>query len=349
MFGSSSQQFTNTIVTTVECNSFDSGINLINNYISKQVNLAHAKVIVFSEELASNGISKYISSFINNAEIRPDCNIIICKTTAEDFLNNSTPSLETLSARYYEQVLDSYEFTGFTNSSTLNSFYSAYKSYTSSPVAILGNINTSQNQESQSNDSYVDLDSSYIAGKSPIKNKTNLEFMGLAVFNEDKLVGELNAINSICHLICTNEFQSSTISIPSPFNQNELMDLFIQLDKNNNINVSIINGSPYIEIKAYLQSYVSSMEYNLDLTSQENIELIQEYASSYLKSKMLEYLYSTSKDFHTDIVDFGKYSATNYLTVSEWQKLDWKRIYPDSFFDVDIQVKVKSGNLLVKN
>ena len=333
----------------MDCNSFDSGVNLINNYISKQVNLAHAKVIVFSEQLASEGIAKYISTFINNIEIRPDCNIVICKTSAEDFLNNSTPSLETLSARYYEQVLDSYEFTGFTSNTTLTSFYSAYKSYTSEPVAILGNINAHQAHTPPTDKSYADLDSSYVAGQAPIKNKTNLEFMGLAVFNGDKLVGELNGMDSICHLLCTNEFKSSTISIPSPFNQNELIDLFIQADGKNDIKVSIINGSPYIHVKVHLLSYVNSMDYGLDLTSFENIQLVQEYAEAYLESKLLDYLYTTSKQFHSDIANFGKYSAIDYLTVQEWQKLDWKNLYPDSFFDVEVQVDVKNGNLLVKN
>lgn len=347
--GSGSQQFTNTLVTTAQCNSFDSGINLINSYISKQVNLSHAKVIVFSEELASSGISKYISTLMNNIEIRPDCNIVICKTTAEDFLNNSSSNLETLSARYYEQVIDSSENTGFTSAITLNSFYSAYKSSTSQPIGILGNIKTANLSKTSEDESYADADSNYIAGQMPIRSKTNIEFVGLAVFNEDKLVGELNGINSVCHLLCTNEFKNSTISIPSPFNQGEIMDIFIQSDKSNNIDVSILNGSPYINLTVYLLSYVDSMEYGLDLTSSENVSLIEEYASSYLKSKLLDYLYSTSKEFHADIADFGKYSAVNYLTVADWEKLDWKRIYSDSFFNVDVKIKVKNGNLLVRN
>ncbi len=347
--GNSSQQFSKTLVTTVECNSFESGINLINSYISKQVNLSHAKIIVFSEKIACSGLSKYISTLMNNVEIRPDCNIIICKTSAEDFLNNSSPSLETLSARYYEQVIDSAKVTGFTSSTTLSSFYSAYKSSTSQPLGILGSINTYKSQKNPTDESYLDLDSSYVAGQVPIKSKTNIEFIGLAVFNEDKLVGELDALDSMCHLMCTNEFQTSTISIPSPFNQGEIMDIFIQADKKNNIDVSIINGSPYITINIYLLSYISSMEYGLDLTSSENINLIEQYASSYLESKISEYLYSTAKDFHSDIADLGKYSAPNYFTVTDWEKLEWKKLYSDSFFNVNVEVKVKNGNLLVRN
>lgn len=37
---------------TIECNSIDSGINLLNSFISKRINLAHCKAFVFSETLA---------------------------------------------------------------------------------------------------------------------------------------------------------------------------------------------------------------------------------------------------------------------------------------------------------
>ena len=98
--GGSSQSQEST-VTTVDCNSIDSGIALINSYISKKVNLSHCKAIVISEELAYEGISEYIFTLVNNMEIRPDCNIIISRCNASDYLENSEPTLESVSARYY--------------------------------------------------------------------------------------------------------------------------------------------------------------------------------------------------------------------------------------------------------
>ena len=134
---SGSSQFSNTTTTTVECNSFESGINLINSYISNKVNLSHTKIVVISEDLAKEGIEEYICAFINNIEIRDKCHIIISKCSSEDFLNNSSPALETLSARYYEQALSSSKYTGFTDDISIFDFYSAYKSNTCQPIAIL--------------------------------------------------------------------------------------------------------------------------------------------------------------------------------------------------------------------
>lgn len=135
---SSSSQTSSSTVIYVDCSTIDSGISLINSYISKKVNLSHCKAIVISETLAYEGISDYIYTLVNNVEIRPDCYIIISRCDAYDFLSNSTPTLESVSARYYELILNSSEYTGYAETIYLSDFYKAILSSTEQPVAILG-------------------------------------------------------------------------------------------------------------------------------------------------------------------------------------------------------------------
>ena len=44
------------VLTSCEANSIFSGLNLLNSYIGKEINLAHCSVVVFSEEIAKEGI-----------------------------------------------------------------------------------------------------------------------------------------------------------------------------------------------------------------------------------------------------------------------------------------------------
>lgn len=142
---SSSAQTSNSTVIYVDCSTIDSGISLINSYLSKKVNLSHCKAIVISEVLAYEGISEYIYTLVNNVEVRPDCYIVISRCDAYDFLNNSTPTLESVSARYYELILNSSEYTGFTETIYLSNFYRNILSSTQQPVAILGRGKYSRN------------------------------------------------------------------------------------------------------------------------------------------------------------------------------------------------------------
>ena len=80
--GSTSSQSSSSIISSVECNTIESGINLVNSYLGKKLNLSHCKAIVFSEEIATKGIGEYLYTLINNIEIRPTCNVIISKCNA---------------------------------------------------------------------------------------------------------------------------------------------------------------------------------------------------------------------------------------------------------------------------
>ena len=244
--GSSSSQSSSSIVTSVECNSFESGINLVNSYLSKELNLSHCKAVVFSEEIASQGIGEYLYTLINHIEIRPTCNVIISKCNAKYFLNNSSPMLDQLSSKYYEIASTSERVTGYTYNITLLDFFSDFADSFTESFATLGSVNdgnissnglnndssnnsSSKNNsdQSSSNLSQEGTDDSYVASETPIDSQKNIENLGLAVFKGDKLVGELNGVECIAHLILTNELENAVISVPSPFESTNYIDLLI--------------------------------------------------------------------------------------------------------------------------
>ncbi len=160
--GSSSSD--NSTILSVDCSSIDSGISLINSYISKQVNLSHCKAVIISEEYSSSGISDVIYTLVNNIELRPDCSIIISKCDAYDFLENSKPVFESNPAEYFEQNFNSSEYTGYLANVTLADFYYNILNTSSNASAILAGINTKETQ-SRVNPNASLLDDDYIAGR----------------------------------------------------------------------------------------------------------------------------------------------------------------------------------------
>lgn len=160
--GSSSSD--NSSLLSVDCSSIDSGISLINSYISKQVNLSHCKAVIISEEYSSSGISDVIYTLMNNIELRPDCSIIISKCDAYDFLENSKPVFESNPAEYFEQNFNSSEYTGYLDNVTLADFYYNILNTSSNASAILAGINTKETQ-SRVNPNASLLDDDYIAGR----------------------------------------------------------------------------------------------------------------------------------------------------------------------------------------
>lgn len=347
--GSSNQSSESTTTTTVECSSINSGINIVNSYISKKINVSHCKIIVFSESFASNSLSDEISTLANNPEIRPDCSIVISKCDAKDFININKPILVTLTARFYEIVLSSGDYTGFSKNVTLLEFYNSLKDDYSETTAVLAGINLPSTHSTSNNTNYIDIDNSYTAGQSNITNNNNMQISGLAVFRNGVYVGELTSMDSICHLILKNQLQTALISIPDPFDSAGLINLSLLQYKSPDISVKLINGSPYIDCKVYLKATIVSLSSNSDFSTKNNLETISNYANSYMKSHINDYLYKTSKEYNSDIVGFGRNLLKNYPTVNDWKNINWKSNYKNSFFNVDVDTKIITSNLILKN
>ena len=128
---------TPSVVDSVEANSIDTALNLMNTVISKEISLSHCKIIVFSEELASQGIGEEIYSLMNKVQLRPDTNVIISISQAEEYIKSVKPSLENLVAKFYETLPRSSEYTGYTANIQLGDFFRTLTCTTCEPVAIL--------------------------------------------------------------------------------------------------------------------------------------------------------------------------------------------------------------------
>ena len=336
-------------VSTVEASSIDNALTLVNTYTSKELSLAHCKIIVISEEIANGGISDYLYTLINKMEISPKCNIIISKVDCDNFLKQASSNLEKNSTRYYEIIETTANYTGYTETITLSDFFSKMEDTFAQPYSILGSVNTDdKTNEDASTFSNSETEKNVKAGESNIKSKNKVEIAGIAVFNADTMVGELNAIETICHLILSNKLENCKITIPSPFDNSEKIDLSLTQKKNTKFDIKILNGSPYIKANVKVNARILTMNKDSDYLNSDNLKEIEEYANSYLESQILNYFYKTSKEFNSDILGLGKYVVSDFTTWNDWIEFDWLNNYENSFFDVNVDTNVKSGYLLLE-
>lgn len=337
------------IINTVETSSINSAINLMNSYIGKELNLSHCKLIIFSEEIAVDGISDEIYTLVNNIQIRPSTNIVISKTDAKFYIENSKPSLETLQTKYYEIFPNSSKYTGYTVNSTIGDFFNALTCESCQPYAILGGIIEENEDKLEQYSSEDPLDSGNIkSNETSIAGKRGTENIGLAVFKEDKLVGELNAIETVCFSILKNRVNGFLITIVDPQDENNYLDLYLYPDLNSKSKVELINGTPYITIDCKFDGRIYSMKDNSNYLNSSILQEISERASKYIEIQMKNYLYKTSKNFKSDISGFGKIILSKFLTIEELEQYNWVENYQNSFFTVNSEVNIKSGFLITE-
>lgn len=313
---SGSSQSDNYKIYTAEANTLDIAFSILNNYLSKKINLSHCNAVIISEDIAKQGVQKYFATLSNNTELRPSCELLISSTTALDVLNNVSNSGEAFSSRLYDYLTTSTEYTGFTINSTFSYFFDRLENYQVDPSAIYSKVSDGLVQN-----------------------------IGTAVFKDDKMVGNLDILDTISHLIVTNELNSAILSIPSPFESDENIDLNINLYKNTDISIDIVNNSPVISLDIYPEGSILSSGEKYDYTDSENIKKAELSANNYINEIVKNYLYKISKDFNSDIVGFsGIYSAT-IPTKDEFDKVHWNNIFQDSFFKISVKTHINSNSL----
>lgn len=156
-------------------------------------------------------------------------------------------------------------------------------------------------------------------------------------------------MDTLCYLILEQKLQTALISIPDPFDSTKLINLSILQLKKPDISVKLVNGSPYISVKVYLKATIASLASNSDYSVKENLDVISEYANSYIENHISNFLYKTSTEYNSDVVGFGKYLLPNYRTLNDWYNIDWPSNYKNSFFKVSADVNIVTSNLILKN
>ena len=343
---SGSSEQSPSIIYSVDCSSISNGINLMNTYIGKELNLSHCKVIAFAEELAVHGIAEEVYTLFNNAQIRPSTNIVITKCSAKYYLENSKPLAENLLTKHYEIFANSSKSTGYTVNATLGNFFSSLVCSSCESYAILGGVSSEDNETTTGIDSQKD--SSNKSNSSSLTGRTSSENIGLAVFKDDKLVGELNSIETLSFLATRNEISSFLVSVPNPNDSNSYIDIYLTPVIDTNVDIYIINGAPYIKVSYSFTGRIYSMKQNSNYLEDDVLGKISQSCSSYLKTVFSNYLYKTAKDLNSDINAFGKSARSNFLTLQEFEDYNWLEHYTDSFFDVSVDASIRSSYLLTE-
>ena len=358
---------------TIEADSLGSALSYASTRTSKEMKLSHNKILVFSEEIAKTELTNCVNAFISSQEIRPRTSVVVCPDEARKFLENAFPVLETNPARYYDLLLASAEYTGYTAKTELIDFYLNNKSKYINPIAIHGNITTyqdptgpsdpnppsaasdssdnsnTQGNSSESGGNSTDGENSSdnssggnSSGNNPNteQNKEDLtpELYGIAVFANNIMVGTLTNYEVLAHSIMTNALQVVNFDLDET-------TVAISQRKRPQIKVTVNENIPHIDITVLLDARLLYSGDNLDYLQGNNKKDLQKKLEEEFKKIIATYLDKTSKEFKSDIVGFGKILKSNYLTIEELDKIDWLNIYENSIFNLKVKFNVDTAQI----
>lgn len=340
-----------TSIITVDTPSIYSGLNLINNIISKEITMSHAQVVVISRRLAEKGFIEYLHAIRRGREFRPDIFFLISNDPPDKYLKNIKPTLESSPAKYYELVLGK-NFTSFYPSTRISEFYNKDVSDRIQPTAILTGLSkysstdelkdakkTSKNDE-------IGLEGEYEAGDIPIVADQKNQVMGSAVFKSGKMVGTLNGKESEYLQMVTGDFRFSYVTILDPYNKGSIIVLEIFKRKKPVMQVELVNGQAKARISIDLEGDFTSIQSGWNYENQTQI--IEHKVEETLEKEVLAFLKKTRDEFDSDICGIGYYMMRKFLVWDKWKQFNWFEQYKNTEFEVDVNFQMRRTGLIIR-
>lgn len=342
---------------SVEAPAVFSGLNMINTFASKQISLTHLKVVVFSSELAREGLKPYLNAMLRGKEFRPNMPIVVARHTAEEYLQSVDPKLVTNAAKYYELVFQSYKYTGLIPKVEFHDFYLASKSPCRNPVAILGDAGKflSAEEFDIKNSTYMDhhrstpFEGDFFAGDIPALGGARAENVGLAVFEGDKMVGELDGTNTTMYLLCTGDYIHSYWTFPDPLAEGRYVLMDVKQSRKPKHRVEFVDGKPRIDIMLNLEGDLVAVQSDIDYETGDNSLVLESAAEDYIKDHVQKFLDKTINEFQSDICGFGAYARAHFMTWAEWEAYNWHTKYKDATFNLTVNFKVRRPGLILRS
>jgi len=342
--------------TTVETPAIYSGFNMVNTYISKRLNFSHTKALIFSSELAKEGISEYINAFYRGREFRNTMFIGVSTDSAEDYIRKINYVLDVNPSKFYEETFYSYLYTSFNANTHFFNFYSQAKCSCSSPVATLvgvdkiGSLNAYSIEYStfmeKERENYLEGD--FTAGNIPKEYKNKTSMMGLAVFNGAKMVGELDGQETRYHLMLTGEYNYSYLTVPDPESEGSFILLNVKQSRPPRHSVKMMGDTPIINARIFLEADILSIQSGINYEHASKMHKLEISTEEFLEKDMMMLLQKISKDYRVDIVGFGKKIKGKFMTLDKWTEFDWKKKYPNADFDLVVDLKIRRPGLIIK-
>ena len=169
---------------------------------------------------------------------------------------------------------------------------------------------------------------------------------GIAIFTNDKLVGEIRNEQILSHVMLLGKLQKVNIHIEDIENKSKTTVIKLRQIESPKINVEIEKNNPKIDILIRLECDLITSGSQIDYTDKENKHKLSEAIKNKLSKDMNIYLTKISKEFHADPIGLGKYYRTKVSTIKELEKIKWEEIFPNSEFNVEFQLHLDTTQMV---
>ncbi|MFZ5753253.1 MAG: Ger(x)C family spore germination protein [Bacillota bacterium] len=294
-------------------------IRAITHQSSRKLFFPHNEIVIFSQDVAKEGVQEYLDFLDRDPEPRRLIWILVTKGTASEILETKA-ELEKVPAISISHLIEARAATSEASAVKMHEFLTRLMSKTTAPVASLIEV----------------------SGQG--KEKTAI-LTGTAVFKRDKLVGYLDKTETRGLLWVINEIKSGIIVVECPGGKGKASLEIIRA--RSKIIPEIKDNKIHITVKVDEEGNLGSQMCSEDLTSLSAWMNLERKQAAAIRSEVKAAL-KKAQELNTDIFGFGEAVHRKYPKL--WKDIEdhWDDFFPDIEVTVIVNAKLRKSGITTK-
>ncbi|WMJ81672.1 Ger(x)C family spore germination protein [Clostridium sp. MB40-C1] len=304
--------------------AFEANRNLLTK-VNKQLNYSNIQVMIIGEKLAQDGIGDILDFFQRVHEIDKREIVLISKGINPKKLLNIEPSEQDASALEIIQIVKNTSKLASIRRMTIHDLILNIAEENNSVIGMVKILEVNEKLTTE-----------------------NLDFMGAAVFNKDKLAGWLSPSESYGFSIVDNKFKNPIINISNPLDSDKKVTIEITQCVTKK-NVIFNNSKPMLSVEVNAEGKMVEQHGKGDLTSANKIKDLELETAEEIKKIVDNTIKNAQENLHIDIFSFGKVIHSKNLTYWRQVKNNWNEVFCDLPVDIKVQYKNKEMGFIKKH
>ena len=313
----------------------------------RRVFIAHNKVIILGEDFIKNRSINDIDLLARDFEQRETAYLLVAKGAKAYEVMGINTGLEEIPGNYILKLIENHKYNPKTMNITLVEFFKYFYGLEKQPI--LGVIERKDRKK-------IDK----FEGEAKSK-EYELSTIGSAVFYEDSLIGYLNGNDTKGVNFINGNIKHGIVTFPTPTLQkvenhkksqsvsgkkisNEHISTITIVRLKTKKDIEIIDGKPMLKVKIKLIGSVGEISGNIDRSTKEGINALEEACSKQIKMGIGQALKKVQREFKSDVFGFGSVFHRKYP--KEWKKINqhWDEIFAEADFQIEVKTKaIRTG------
>lgn len=272
--------------------------------------LSHTKELLFSEQLAKNGLAVHLDQILRDHEMRLTMHLVIVKDTSAADVMGFTSGINTIPSGYIEDLIKQYKAHSRSVDSTVLNFLRAYTAQGINPVVTVIKKVKKTKIGTEKGDEF------------------ELSVEGAAVFLKDRLVGFLDGPETRGYNWVIGKVISGIVSFPTPDSDEGITSVEV-LNAESKNDVEITDDNIKIKVKINMNGMIDEQTSKLDLTDPRVTEILEQATSQTINKEVEHTLQKVQKEYRSDIFGFGQIVHRKYPQECKSMQIIRQSIYPD--------------------